>query len=273
MSEFNKHLNYYDSKIRNIIVGTLSVFKDKIKYKRFKESNVFDYVEVPFYYSYTGSEDFLYDFFMSKEYSNISNTDIDGIYDSFPRGVLTMTSLDIDSGQLVNKYVRTEVPKKVEDNLYKLHSYETMVIPLKLGFDVFISCSSNIEMFMITESLIENLYKTSTFYINYGDSYRIRVQAHLDVPENFAQNKLFEFGFSDKKTHEITFSIEISTNMPVFDIESERYLGDKMFKITNSLYDIKAAPESEITSHNDGSINPNKENMKYGDFNTNETEN
>ena len=268
MSEFNQHLNFYDSKIRSIIVGTLSVFKDRIKYKQFIESNEFRNIDIPFYTSYTGEEDFLYDFFKNTEHSLSSAVSAEGIYDSYPRGVITMTSIDIDSGSLVNKYVRTEVAKKVDDNVYKMYSYETMIVPIKVSFDVVISCSSSIEMFMITEALIETLYKNTSFYINFGDSYQIRVAASLEIPENFTQDKLFEFSFSDKKIHKINFSIEVASSIPILDMKSELFLGDKMNTITNSMYNIKAAPETSIESHSDGSINSNKVNLKYGEFNT-----
>jgi len=45
----------------------------------------------------------------------------------------------------------------------------------------------------------------------------MRVQASFAVPEDYTQNRLFEFQLNDKKEWSVTFPIEVSSFMPVFE--------------------------------------------------------
>jgi hypothetical protein len=69
-------------------------------------------------------------------------------------------------------------------------------------------------MLKVTESLMSKLYKNNLFQVDLG---MMRVQASFAVPEDYTQNRLFEFQLNDKKEWSVTFPIEVSSFMPVFE--------------------------------------------------------
>jgi hypothetical protein len=83
-----------------------------------------------------------------------------------------------------------------------------------MTFDCRVICSNNTEMLKVTESVMSKLYKATHFQVDLG---MMRVQASMEVPEDYGQNRLFEFGLNDKKEFEVTFSIEVKSFMPVFE--------------------------------------------------------
>jgi hypothetical protein len=83
-----------------------------------------------------------------------------------------------------------------------------------MSFDCTVVCSSNLEMLKVTESLMSRLYKNTLFQIDLG---MMRVAGTFAVPEDYTQNKLFEFQLNDKKEWSVTFPIEVSSFMPVFE--------------------------------------------------------
>ena len=254
MSAFNNKFNFQDSNIRNIIIAICSEFTNKMDYKQYTDSNEYEIIKIPFYNSFTGSEDFLKDQFISDELVN-SQQQIDGLYNVIPRGILIFNSLEIDSGSLVNRFVRTEIPKKVDETTYKMYSYETLILPINLTFDVKILCSSWIEMLKILEfGLLKNFYKSTPFYVDYG-GYRAR--GYINIPENEDLEKLTEFSYSDKKTYDISFSIDVNTYLPIFNEGSEIFLGNKMTGFDVGLYDISLVPTNTIQSHTNNSSKDN----------------
>jgi len=241
MSEFNQEFNYHDSKIRNIIVSVLAKLQDKISFKQVLQNNEYKIIVVPFYFSQTGSEDFLTDYFINDDISKYSNVPTDGAVNRVPRGVINLTSIDIDTGSMTNRYVRTMIPKKVDETTFKMYSYETMILPINLSFDATIVSNSTIEMFKLTESLMSVLYKATPFYTDFG-GYRVR--GYINVPENFQHERLFEFSFSDKKQHDITFQIDVNTSFPIFDESSEMFAGNVMNNINLGVFDISSDPNN-----------------------------
>jgi hypothetical protein len=266
MSNFNATFNFTDSKIRAIIIATLSELQNKLQYKQFYDNNEFRIIEVPFYYSLTGSDDFLSDSFTDEEYSKFSDSKVNQIINKVPRGVINMTSVEIDAGSLVNRYIRCAIPKKVDDKTYKMYSYETIIIPLNLTFDATIICSSNIEMLKITEEIISKLYKVNAYFVDFG-GYRVR--ASLNIPEGLNHEKLIEFGYSDKKIYNITFSIDVYSSILVFDEKSEMFLGNKMNSIDGAIYDMNVLIENDIWTNTENTyIDPiEKEKNKLDDLN------
>ena len=69
-------------------------------------------------------------------------------------------------------------------------------------------------MLKVTESLMSKIYKNTLFQVDLG---MMRVQASFAVPEDYSQNRLFEFQLNDKKEWSVTFPIEVASFMPVFE--------------------------------------------------------
>lgn len=221
MSVYNLEFNKDDSVLRAIIVALLAELDDSITYH-----NTYDQFHhrktVPFYYSATGDERFLLDNFLHDAVSDPNDEKAIGIYNPIPRGVMNMTSMEIDAGSLVNKFTRTEI-LKLSEGMLKPFSYETMLVPIILSFECTVLCNSHIEIFKITESIISSMYKNNIFHVDLGG---YRIPSNYTIPESLDSEKLFEYSFGDKKENRILFTIEVQSYIPVFDENTEMFAGN-----------------------------------------------
>jgi len=260
MSLYNQEYNKDNVILRYVLVALLADLKDKVYfYNRIDEDN-YKKIDIPFYYSLTGNERFLADKFL---YDTESQGKAIGDYEVVPRGVLQMSSMAIDSASMTNKYIRAELVKEIDGELKTLN-FETNFLPISISFDTTIVCSNNLEMLKATESIISKLYKSTLYQVDLG---MFRIEASYQVPEDYAQDKLFEFTVDDKKEFKVTFPIEVQSFIPVFEsgillseIDGIYKNGDMKFKgifneFDTSVNDISIAPKGSIESNSPGSVN------------------
>ena len=275
MSAYNEEFNKDNVVLRYIIVALLAELKSKVYYYNQIDEDTKKKIEIPFYYSVTGNERFLLDNFL---YDTTAEGKAVGDYELVPRGIVQLTSMAIQSSNLTNKFVRAELLKEFEGEL-KTFSLMTAFLPITLGMDVTIVCSNNLEMLKSTESIISRLYKSQSFQVDLG---MFKVQAVMLVPEDFNQERLFEYALNDKKEWKVTFSLEVQSFMPVFEYgiplseiallvkdsvnnpdrdgigvfrEGAIYFGNVMEKIDSTIDDIRKSPDTGLLS-NTGYINP-----------------
>jgi hypothetical protein len=210
MSSYNQEFNKDNVILRYIIVSLLAELKDKVYYFNRIDEDTLQKINVPFYYSITGNERFLLDNFL---FDAIEEGKAIGDYEVVPRGVITLTSIAIDTGSMTNKFVRSEFVKEYEGQL-KTYMLETMFLPLDMTFNVTVICSSNLEMLKVTESILSKLYKATLYQVDLG---MFRIESSLQVPEDYSQERPFEFALNDKKEFQVTFDIQVKTFMPVFE--------------------------------------------------------
>ena len=210
MSSYNQEFNKDNVILRYVIVSLLTELKDKVYYFNRIDEDTLVKIPVPFYYSVTGNERFLLDNFL---WGAIEEGKAIGDYEVVPRGVLQLNSMAIDSGSLTNKFIRSEFVREYQGQL-KTYMLETMFLPIDLSFGVTVVCSDNLEMLKVTESIISKLYKATLFQVDLG---MFRVESSMQVPEDYSQDRPFEFGLNDKKEFQITFEIQVKTFMPVFE--------------------------------------------------------
>jgi hypothetical protein len=210
MSAYNQEYNKDESILRYVIVATLAELRNKVFYYNRVSEDTLQKIEVPFYYSVTGDERFLTDNFV---YDSISEGKAIGDYEVVPRGVLQLSSLSIDSGSQTNKFVKGQFVKEV-NGVLRTFAVDTNFLPLNITFSITVVCSNNLEMLKVTESILSKLYKTTTYSVDLG---MFRVQAGMAVPEDYSQDKLFEFGLNDKKEFNVTFDLEVQSFVPVFE--------------------------------------------------------
>ena len=146
--------NYDDVFFRDLTVAVLANLQDKIKWvNRFTDGDV--PVSVPFYYSLTGSEDFLMDSFSD----DIVNTErfVELNTDSYPRAHITMASSTVKSDEFANPnvWLRTVVENDVEirNVLSKVRA-----LPIMATYDVTILLNSEIDGFRATQSIYNLLW-------------------------------------------------------------------------------------------------------------------
>ena len=209
MSAYNQEFNKDNTILRYLVVSMLAELSKKVYYYNQVDEDTLQKVEVPFYYSISGNERFLLDNFM---FDAEANGKAIGDYEVVPRGIVQMNSLAIDSSAQTNKFTRAEFVREYEGVL-KTFSLETNFLPITMGFSVTLICSNNLEMLKVSESVMSKLYKGTLFSCDLG---MMRVQASMSVPEDYSQDRLFEWGLNDKKEFQVTFDIELKSFMPVF---------------------------------------------------------
>jgi hypothetical protein len=144
-AEFNKDLSF----LRHIITALLQELNNKIYFYNVIDEDTKQKIDVPFYYSVTGQERFLLDNFL---FDNIAEGKAIGDYEKVPRGVIQLDSSSIDSGSLINKFVRTQIIRPYKGQL-KTFALMTQAIPVTLSFSTTVIVNNNIELFKITEAL------------------------------------------------------------------------------------------------------------------------
>lgn len=210
MSAYNQEFNKDNTILRYVTVATLAELRNKVYYYNQIDEDTLQKVNVPFYYSVTGDDRFLADNFL---YDAVAAGKAIGDYDVVPRGILQLTSMSIDSGSQTNKFIRGEFVREW-NGVLKTFSLETNFLPLTMTFGVTIVCSNNLEMLKVTESILSKLYKTTIYSVDLG---MIRIQAGMAVPEDYSQDRLFEFALNDKKEFNVTFDLEVKSFMPCFE--------------------------------------------------------
>lgn len=210
MSLYNQEFNTDHVILRYIMVATLAELRNKVYFYNQTDEDTKVKIDIPFLPSITGNERLLLDLFKFKAEEEGKAI---GDYEVVPRGIVKSSGLSIDSGSLTNKFVRSEFVREFEGQL-KTFSLQTLFIPITLSFDVTVVCSNNLEMLKATESIISKLYKATFFQVDLG---MMRIEASVEVPEDYSQNRLFEWGLNDKKEFEVEFPIEVKSFLPVFE--------------------------------------------------------
>jgi len=261
MSVYNQKFNSDDSVIRHIIIGLLADLNTKLYFHRQLSNNERITIDVPFYYSISGDDQFLRDQFL---FSTASGPDCtpdrafaDGNYDKIPRGVVNLTSLAIDSGKLVNKRTLGNYTKMNMEGSMEGYVAEFDLIPVNISFEVEILVSSTLDAFKVTEGIIKRMYKSNYFNVEVGhlNEGTYRIASYYTLPEDYDIQRPIGFTYEDKDQYKVTFPIEVSTFIPSFNwgneesfgmnrISTEMHVGNRMFEI-----------ESNVINKNSGEMN------------------
>ena len=165
MASYNQKFNSDDSVVRHIIIGFLADLNTKLYFHRQITNDERVVVDVPFYYSITGDDQFLRDNFLFSTPSGPNCTPdkahADTNYDVVPRGIVNFSGLAIDSGKLVNKRTTGHYTKMNSEGIIESYVAEFDMIPITISFDVEILVSSTLDSFKITEAIIKRMYKSN----------------------------------------------------------------------------------------------------------------
>lgn len=209
MSLYNQEYNKDNVVLRYIIVATLAELKSQVYYYNLVDNKRVK-IEIPFYYSTTGEERFLQDNFL---YDTVDQGKAIGDYEVVPRGVLQMQGFSINTDEMTNKYTNAKYSILCKDGIVRTLIAETNFIPITLNFDVTIVVTNMLEMLKVSETLMSKLYKNDMFYVDLG---MCTMMSSISIPEDFTEEKPFEFQVDTKKEYNITFSIEVKSFIPVF---------------------------------------------------------
>lgn len=216
---------------RQVLVGLLRILNRKIFYTQIWDNTEegVQNVCVPFFYDFGGSninsERFIqdnYTYFSSTECTDIGLKKIDGNFDFYPQGRLSMTSVGIDSGNITNSFVMGKYTKREQGKLKSYVSY-LYSMPLTYSFNIEIRCENMNTAMKINQAYREFFYKNMTFHINYKGTV---VPVRVGFPENAFQptpGGTYQPGQAPGENWiKISFSIQCETYQPIFDPYNER---------------------------------------------------
>jgi hypothetical protein len=237
MASYNQKFNQDDAIIRHVLIGLLADLNNKVYFYRQISADNREVIDIPFYYSITGDDQFLRDNFLfttpSGEDCHPDKAFADSNYDVIPRGVVNLTGMSIDSGNLVNKRNMGTYTKINSEGAMEGYQAEFEMVPIVLRVDVEILVSSMLDSLKITEMLIKRLYKSNYFNVEVGhlNEATYRLNSYYAMPDDYDTEKPIDFTFDDKDKYKITFPIEINTSIPSFEWDSEMHIGNRMYEI------------------------------------------
>jgi hypothetical protein len=237
MASYNLKFNKDDSVVRHLIIGLLSDLNDKLSFFRQISNDERVIVDVPFFYSITGDENFLRDSFLFSTINGVGcDPDLDkadGNYDKVPRGLVNLTSLNVDPSKLVNKRNMGHYSRLDANGEMQGFVSEFEMIPVVIGMDVELLLSSQLDLFKVTEAIVKKMYKSNYYNVEVGhiEEGLYRLAAYYAMPDDYTIERPIEYGFDDKGNHKVTFSLEVNSFIPSFDYSTERHVGNRMFTL------------------------------------------
>jgi len=237
MASYNIKWNKDDSVVRHLIIGLLADLNKKLSFSRQLSNDNRVEVDVPFYYSITGDDNFLRDNFL---FTTVGGTNCvpgaekaDGNYDQVPRGVVNMTSLNVDPTKIVNKRNLGQYAILDSDGTMQSYVAEFNMIPIVIGIEVSIVLSSQLDIFKVTEAIIKKMYRANYYNVEVGhlEEGVYRVSSEYAVPDDYSTERPIEFGFGEKEDFKVTFNLDINSFIPVFDFDTARHAGNRMVEI------------------------------------------
>jgi len=226
MSGFLEKYNVDEVFLRGIIVGFLRSLNEKVTYTQINQQQQILQVYIPFFYSMAGDETFLQDFYLDYLDCDGNSPFAEGNYDIIPRGVVTLSGVNIETGSLTNGFVRATYNVEDLQGQMKAYSAYTTSIPLAMTFDVKVRADSLLDTFKIFQSVIQTFYKVYSFNVEFGG---MRIPVQVGFPEQYQNDKQLEFSYlNTQKWIETSFTVAVETYYPQKDLATERFRGNLM---------------------------------------------
>lgn len=141
------------------------------------------------------------------------------VYSIIPRCIVNPANIDMEIGQLTSPYSIGSLQYTVNDGddagVYML-SGEFRRVPLKLSVELKYQTESYTDMLELIQYIITQLLFIRTFDIVYMGQ---KIKCSYKIPENFSEEHTMEIdgATSDSRLHSLNLSIEVETNIPVFN--------------------------------------------------------
>ena len=200
--------------IRSFIVALRNFLTEKISLKNYFRDSVQSH-PIRFYYDAGGDERFLQDIYVSSLFEDrIQSKPVEGNIDEIPRGVFKIDSLTINSAELTNRFVSGKKVILDSDGNLRTYTSNMNVIPLTASISCEIILSRKIEVFKVWQEVVKNLYKLHVIDFLFENQY---IRCQIGFPEDMTQELTNEYSYGDSTAHKMTFSLESSLYIPVFD--------------------------------------------------------
>jgi hypothetical protein len=225
-----KTLNTDDIFLRNLTIALLDLLNGEMVLTIARDDHKEEF-SVPFVYNYGTDEGFLKDFYIGLP-DNCRIPVAEGTYDIIPRGIVTMSSFQIKSSDITNKFVRgsfTQTEKGTNDqNVLTGYSAQLFSLPLAVKFEVKIICDNLNKAFKIAESMLNINYSNRVMYFQYNG---VRIPAQFQFPASETVDKQYKFTFTDNNKINVSLSIDVETYFPSFESTSKRKASNVMERI------------------------------------------
>jgi hypothetical protein len=191
--------------------------------------------DIPHYMLNTG-DDIMYLEHKGYDYSKepAQNTNESYIYSRIPRCLVDLTDIEVLEDQVTNPYIRGNFEITYDDELYGM-SAEFRRMPLKVSVELKYYLDSFTDVLGTIQNIISKLLFIKTFKFDYmGET----MQGSYKMPTTLSHEKniTFDGGTTDQKLRTISLSIEVETNMPIYDERTAIALDNV---ITSSVYEPK----------------------------------
>lgn len=173
-------------------------------------------IPVPHIIVHTGS-DALY--LEKKGYDNsiepLSISNEDYIYSIIPRCIVAPGGIDLLQDQLTNPYALGQLQYDDGENLYNLQA-EFRRLPLKLSVELQYITDSYRDMLELIQQTLTNLAFIKTYHITYMGQ---AIVCSYKIPDSFSSEHITDLDGTtqDNKNQKLSLSIEVETNLPVYE--------------------------------------------------------
>ena len=226
MSGYLEKLNTYEVFLRGLIVGMLRALNEKLTYTQVNDQQQVLEVYVPFFYSMSGDESFLQDFFLQYEDCDGNSVFAEGNYDVIPRGIVNLTGVQIDTSALTSGFVRATYNQEDTKGQMRAFSSYMKSIPLTGSFSVVIKVDTLLDAFKLFQSTINTFYKVLHFSFEHEG---MKIPVQVGFPESYDNDKQQEFTYqSVQKRIQFSFNLQLETYYPQKDLSTERFRGNLM---------------------------------------------
>lgn len=154
----------------------------------------------------------------------VSNEDY--IYNSIPRCILNMNDLEVLEDQVTSPYTRGNFDLEYEDMIYGF-SAEFRRLPIKMTVSLKYYLDTFNDVLAVTQEIMSKMLFIRTFKFDYMGQ---TIQASYKVPTSYPHDKniTFDGGTTEQKLRTIELSLDIETNMPIYNertaIQSDHFI-------------------------------------------------
>lgn len=223
-------LNTDDIFLRNLTIALLDLLNGGMNIT-IARNNHKETFKVPFLYNYGTDEGFLKDFYIGLP-DNCQIPLAEGTYDIIPRGIVTLSSFQIKTQDITNRFIRgsyTETEKGSQDeNVLTGYSAQLYSLPMSVKFDVKIICDNLNKVFKISERMLDLNYANRVMYFQYNG---VRIPAQFQFPASETNDKVYKFTFAENNKINVSLSIDVETYFPSFEQTSRRKSSNIMERI------------------------------------------
>ena len=201
------NINVQELFLSTMIKGLMHSLKNDIKIRE---------IPVPHMILHTGDDRMWIEargYDASIEPLNISNENT--VYSIVPRCIVNPAGVDLDSGQLTSPYSIGGIQYEDNNGLHMLKG-EFRRMPIKMTFDLKYYVDSFTDMLELMQYIIVNLAYVKTYDIVYMGQH---IKCSYKIPDSFSDEHTMDIdgAVSDNREHTLNLSIEVETNMPVFN--------------------------------------------------------